>query len=236
MARLVRFLLAAVALPFAWGLSRSFVDVFRLMSTDGDGIVSPGALSVMAGFVLHLLLWMTCPKPVRLYVLGHELTHAFFGVLFGARVSNLRVGLQGGSVTLTKSNVLITLAPYFFPFYAILVMLAAFVVRVFVSPMPFPCAWLFAVGLAWCFHVCFTIRSLAQEQPDIKEYGYLFSYVFIWISNVLGMAVGIVCTTGISWRMFVRGLYARSLDAYSAVGVFFVWVYESLRALPVLQG
>jgi len=236
MARFLRFVLAVAAFPFAWGFSRVFVDVFREMSAGASAVVSVEVAALFAGFAAHLLIWSACPRPVRAYVLGHELTHALFGLLFGARVSNLRVGLRGGSVTLTKSNVLITLAPYFFPFYTILVVAAALVARCFVSPLPCPFAWLFAVGFTWCFHVCFTIRSVAQEQPDIEEYGRVFSYVFIWIFNVLGMTAGVVCTAGLPWRFFVRRLFVRCGDAYAAVGSFFVWGYESLRSLPVLQG
>lgn len=236
MVRFLGFLLALAVSPFAWGLSHAAFDVFRRIPASGGSVLAPGVVAMFLGIALQLLLWIFLPPPIRLYVLGHELTHAFWGKCFGARVSNLKVGLQGGSVTLTKSNVLITLAPYFFPFYTILIVLVALLVRMFVSPLPCPCVWLFAIGFTWCFHICFTLRSLAQRQPDIQECGNLFSYVFIWIFNVAGMAVWIVCTTEISWTTLWVRILARSGHAYAKVGSWFVWVYESLRTLPVLQG
>jgi len=235
MANFLRFVLALVALPLAWGLTWSCVEVFRGLSALGGGRFQLGDVFCVGGFVFAFVLLLIF-QPVRLYVLGHELTHALWGLLFGAKVSNLRVGLRGGSVMLTKSNVLITLAPYFFPFYTFLVIIAALVTRVFVSPLPGIPAWLFAVGATWCFHLFFTLRSLLQRQSDVDEYGKLFSYVFIWSCNVLGVAVALVATSNYSWTTFFRLLARRTLAAYSAVGAAGVWLYECVRALPFLQG
>ena len=147
MARFLRFVFALAALPFAYALALVFVDAFRLMPLSGSGFLPPGAVWLSAGFMLFLVSWVFLPAPVRLYVLGHELTHALWGLAFGAKPSNLKVGLKGGSVMLTKSNVWITLAPYFFPFWTAIVGLVALVVRCFVTPLPCPGAWLFAVVL-----------------------------------------------------------------------------------------
>ena len=236
MARFLRFVFALAALPFAYALALVFVDAFRLMPLSGSGFLPPGAVWLSAGFMLFLVSWVFLPAPVRLYVLGHELTHALWGLAFGAKPSNLKVGLKGGSVMLTKSNVWITLAPYFFPFWTAIVGLVALVVRCFVTPLPCPGAWLFAVGFTWCFHVCFTLRSLMQVQPDAQEYGYFFSYVFIWILNVAGVIAWIVCTSEVTWRAIGRSLVARTSSAYIAVAHCGVWLYESVRSFSVLQG
>ncbi|MBO7689122.1 MAG: hypothetical protein J6V72_22270 [Kiritimatiellae bacterium] len=201
------------------------------MPISGDAIFPTGALCLGAGFLFFLVLWIFLPAPVRVYVLGHELTHALWGLLFGARPSNLKVGLKGGSVTLTKTNVWITLAPYFFPFWTAVVGLFALVVRCFVSPLPFTGVWLFAVGFTWCLHVCFTLRSLLQSQPDIQEYGYVFSYVFIWIFNIAGVIAWIVCTSEVTWGAVWTRLAVRSARAYGLVGRGFLWIYESVRTL-----
>ena len=236
MARFLRFLCALAALPFAWALAFVFMDAFRLMPLSGEAIFPAGALCLAAGFLLFLVLWIFLPAPVRLYVLGHELTHALWGLFFGARPSRLKVGQKGGSVTLTKSNVWITLAPYFFPFWTAVVGLLALIVRFFASPLPFTGVWLFAVGFTWCFHVCFTLRSLLQSQPDIQEYGYVFSYVLIWIFNVAGVIAWIVCTSEVTWSAVWTRLVVRSERAYGVVGRGCLWIYECVRTLPFLQG
>ena len=235
MAGLLRFLLGVAGLPLAWGLTGACGAVFRGMPVFEDARFPLGDVSFLVGFVLCFVLLLVC-QPVRLYVLGHELTHALWGLVFGARVSNLRVGLRGGSATLTKSHVLITLAPSFFPFYTFLVILAALVARCFVSPLPAVPAWLSAVGATWCFHLFFTLRSLGQRQSDVEEYGRVFSYVFIWIFNVAGVAVALTAASGLAWGTCGRLVAGHVQAAYAFVGTAGIWLYECLRTLSVLQG
>lgn len=236
MLRFLCFLCAFAALPFAWALALVFVDAFRLMPMAGDELFPPGALFLSAGFLLFLALWIFRIAPMRLYVLGHELTHALCGLCFGAIPKNLKVGLKGGSVELTKSNLLITLSPYFFPFWTAVVGLVALITRAFVAPLPYVNVWLFAVGFTLSLHVCFTLRAILQEQPDLQEYGYVFSYVLIWIFNVAGVIAWIVCTSEVTWGAVWKRLLLRSANAYQAVARWGVWAYESVRSLPILQG
>ena len=96
MRRFFCFLLAIALLPCVWGVSRAFLDVFLLIPAAKGALVSAEMLSVMGGLATFLVVWIVLPAPVRLYVLGHELTHAVWGLAFGARVSNLKVGVSGG--------------------------------------------------------------------------------------------------------------------------------------------
>ena len=223
MARFLRLVLALAMLPLACGVTRTFVDVFRLIPASGDSIVPPGLLAVSAGVAAFLAAWVFLPAPVRLYVLGHEFTHAVWGLAFGARVSDLKVGVTGGSVRLTKSNVWITLAPYFFPFWTMAVVGLALAVRAVMhfthpgEPLPVPWLWMFAVGFTWSFHACFTIRSLMQPQPDVQEYGRIFSWTLILVCNILGVLAWIVCTTNISAAALFDCLWAHTVAAYAAV-------------------
>ena len=178
----------------------------------------------LAGFFDHF-------EPMRVYVLGHELTHALWGLLFGARVRNLKVSARGGSVQLTKSNLLITLAPYFFPFYTMVLLLAWGVTVCFVKPVPYPFLWLFGVGLTWSFHLCFTIHSLTLEQPDVQEYGRLFSYVVIFVMNLLCVGIWLVCVSDLTWAEAGRLLYARTLDFYVTL---YIWLRLGFRRLIAL--
>ena len=56
-----------------------------------------------------------------------------------------------------------------------------------------------------------------QAQPDIQEYGHLFSYVLIWLFNVAGVIVWIACTTEVSWRAVGSCMWARTAESYLAV-------------------
>ena len=217
----VRFVVALLGLPFVWALFLTFIDSFSLLPGPSEGLFSAEAVALFCGLAAFPAVWCFVPDPVRLYVLGHELAHAVVGLLFGARISNLKVGVKGGSVQLSKSNVWITLAPYFLPFWTMVVVAFAFVVRAVMhfthpgTPIPAPWAWMFAVGFTWSFHVCFTIRSLMQTQPDVQEYGRVFSWTFILACNLAGVLLWIVCTTGIPLRAMAGCLWVNVAAAYA---------------------
>ena len=135
MANFLRLLLGILLLPTCWGLTRTLADAI-LAANGGDGGVSAETVALLGGIAAFGLCWAALSHPVRAYVLGHELTHALWGLAFGARPSDLRVAASGGSVRLTKTNLLITLAPYFFPFYTFVVIVSALLTWAFVRPLP----------------------------------------------------------------------------------------------------
>ena len=214
MAGFLRFLFGVLLLPACWGVCRAFVHALAASS----GGFTVGTLSLLGGVLVFVFVWLALPRPVRTYVLGHELTHALWGLLFGAMPSDLRVSESGGSVRLSKSNVLITLAPYFFPFYTFLVIVAALVTYAFIRPLPAIPLWLFMIGFTWAFHVLFTIETLSHAQPDIKLYGRLFSWTFIFIVNVLIVLVWLACTTDLTFAALGGFLAQDVLAAYVGVG------------------
>src|SRR3990172_2311286 len=75
-----------------------------------------------AGGLTYLTVHLLFKKPVLTYVIGHELTHALFALLFGGSVKSIHASDRGGRVRLTKSHFLITLVPYFFLLYTFLVL------------------------------------------------------------------------------------------------------------------
>jgi len=216
MLRALRFLIGAALLPLCVAVSQALLDTLRSIPDTGV-LLSPETRTLLAGYFLWLGMWFFLPQPVRAYVVAHELTHAFWGLLFGARVSNLRVSSRGGSVRLTKTNLLITLAPYFFPLYTVLVILLYLLVGLFVRPMPLPHLWLFFVGLTWSFHVTFTLQSLMTNQPDIQEYGLIFSYTIIYLFNLAGVGLWIVCTTAATFDTFYASLLLHTSVLYVAL-------------------
>ena len=217
MAAFSRFLLGLVLLPACWGITRSLIDAISSAS-GAAGAFSAETVSLLGGIVAFALSWATLSHPVRTYVLGHELTHALWGLLFGARPSDVRVSESGGSVKLTKSNVFITLAPYFFPFYTFLVVVAALVTSAFLRPLPFLPLWMFLIGFTWAFHVLFTIETLSERQPDVKLYGRLFSWTFIYLVNVALVLAWLGTTTPVTFAEIFSSLALRLTSAYTALG------------------
>ena len=220
MANFLRLLVGISLLPLCWAFCRSLVDGLVVAAGGGSSMFSVESCSLLAGMAAFGFCWMTISHPVRAYVLGHELTHALWGLLFGARPSDVRVSENGGSVKLTKSNVVITLAPYFFPFYTFLVVVAGLITYAFLRPLPFLPLWLFAIGFTWAFHVLFTLETLSQRQPDVKLYGRIFSWSVILIINIALVLVWLASLTPLSFTEVWESLSERTLSAYLGVWEF----------------
>ena len=227
MANFLRMILGVLLLPMCWGVVRAFCDSVMASAGESGGITAE-SIALVGGKAALARCWMAVSHPVKTYVLGHELTHALWGLLFGAMPSKLRVSAAGGSVNLTKSNMLITLAPYFFPFYTFLVIVVALITSAFIRPLPCLPLWMFAVGFTWAFHALFTLETLAQRQPDVKLYGRIFSWVFIFLANVALILVFLASTTSLSFGQLGSFLMNRIIDAYVGVGLAavdaFKWV------------
>lgn len=214
MNRFFRLVAGLALIPLCVAMTLALLDLLRGLA---GGLFSPEVLWLGIGYTLWLVLWFVMPQPARAYVMAHELTHALWALLFGARIRKMKVTAKGGSVSLSKTNLLITLAPYFFPFYTVLVLLLRWLVGCFVQPVPMPYVWLFLVGLTWGFHLCFNVQSLLTRQPDILEYGRILSHAVIYIFNLLGILLWLICTTSISLSAVVAALLVRTAAAYSAV-------------------
>ena len=185
--RWVKFFVALFLLPACAGFTVVAWQAGRALLA-GTNLGS--ALAFGAGYLLWLLIFIVLPKPVRTYVLGHELTHAIWALLMGARVSGLSVRKSGGQVRTSKTNWAITLAPYFFPFYAVLLMAGFFIVHAIWDLTSYFWILFFLIGLGWSFHVTFTSMVLfTVSQPDVQSQGVLFSAVVIYLMNLLTMVV-----------------------------------------------
>ena len=225
MAGFLRLLLGLALLPACCGVLMSFLDSIPA-AAGSSGWLSAESIAALGGVAAFALCWIAVSHPVRAYVLGHELTHAIWGLMFGARPSDLRVGQNGGSVKLTKSNLLITLAPYFFPFYTFLVVIAALITYAFLRPLPCLPLWMFLIGFTWAFHLLFTIETLTRRQPDIKLYGRMFSWVFIFLVNAFIVMAFLAVTTPLTFGQLFDSLWNRTFSAYAAVVNFAIFILK----------
>jgi len=190
MARFFKMLVGVALLPMCRAVSMAVYSLYQASVDPAAGGVEGWALP--GGFLLWIALFFLLPRPFRTYVLGHELTHAMWALMMGGRVGKMRVGKNGGHVEVSKSNFLITLAPYFFPFYTFIVIALYFLAGIWLAVEPYRAWWLGAVGFTWAFHITFTIHMLAQRQPDVQEHGKIFSYAVIYLMNVLVISIWMV--------------------------------------------
>lgn len=183
---------------------------------------------LVAGFALWVLIYAALPRPVRTYVWAHELTHALWGWLMGARIRGFKVSRQGGHVRLTHTNFLITLAPYFFPLYTLLVILLHVALSLFYDMSLYAPIWLGWVGLTWGFHLTFTLSMLQLEQPDIQEHGRLFSYTVIYLFNLLGICLWIVTVSAMPVNLWMEVLGPHVYAPYEWIWDRAVYLIDAL--------
>jgi hypothetical protein len=177
----------------------------------------------ISGAACWIVIYLLLPKPMWVYVFGHELTHALWTWLFGGKVKGFKASASGGHVVVTKSNFLIALAPYFFPVYAVLVFLLFAAGNWAWNWHPYVVWFHLLVGMAYAFHVTLTWNALSGDQSDVSDQGYLFSTIIIFLGNAGVLLIGIP-------------LLAAKVNVWSAISWWFqettdVWVrlVKSLR-------
>jgi Peptidase M50B-like len=186
----IKFILAVLLLPVCAGAAMALENVLR-----AGGSADTTWIPILAGAACWLVIFVLLPKPMWIYVFGHELTHALWTWLFGGQVKKMKVTAKGGHVIISKTNFLIALAPYFFPLYAVLVVLAFAVGHLFWDWHNYLVWFDLLIGAAYAFHVSLTWHVLQTRQSDITSQGYLFSAVIIFLGNVCVLLLGIPLLT-----------------------------------------
>jgi len=206
-------IIAVLLLPLCIGAVKALWLVLR-QSGDATTIW----VAVLSGAACWVVIYSLLPKPMWVYVFGHELTHALWTWLFGGKVKKFKASAKGGHVIVTKNNFLISLAPYFFPLYAALVVGVFVMGRLIWNWEPYAVWFHLLLGAAYAFHVTLTWHILKTEQSDITQHGYLFSAVIIFLGNIgvlllgvplLAARVGVFKTLG--WWMECTGRVLQGL-------------------------
>lgn len=162
------------------------------------------------------------PRPLRVYVFGHELTHAIWVWLMGGRVMHFKVRRDGGHIITDTNNFLIALAPYFYPLYSLAVIALYGVVSIFYNVETFTPLLFGLLGLTWCFHMSFSIWMIPKGQSDLTYHGTFFSLVVIYVMNILLLlALLILAAPEVTLTAFARELL-RNTEEMS------VWLWSGL--------
>lgn len=205
MPKWVKFIIAVLLLPVCAGAARALWLVLRA-GYGADTVWVP----LLAGAACWIVIFLLLPKPMWVYVFGHELTHALWTWLFGGQVKKMKVTSKGGHVVISKTNFVIALAPYFFPLYTAIV-IAAFALGNLIWNWREYVVWFhLLVGAAYAFHVTLTFHVLQTRQSDITSQGYLFSGVVIFLGNVSVLLFGIPLLTARVGILNALGWWAES--------------------------
>jgi hypothetical protein len=190
--RWFKFVIALFLLPSCAIVTQTFFTVFaratvnqRLWAGEEFWFFSLGAL-------LWLIAFFGLPRPMLVYVFGHELTHALWVWMMGGRVSRFRVGREGGHIITDRNNFWIALAPYFFPLYSIVAIAAYGAANLFVNIQQYGRLLYAVIGVTWAFHFTFTCWMIPKKQSDLSDHGTLFSLVVIYLMNLLLLSVMLI--------------------------------------------
>jgi hypothetical protein len=181
--KIIKIMLGILLLPFCLGFTWQFGSTVFSIPYKADV-----PYYFVAGSLTYLTVHVLFRKPILTYVFGHELTHALFALLFGGSVKAFRATERGGQVTITKSNFLITLAPYFFPLYTFVALLL-YLIPGAAEARSAAGILVFLAGATFSFHLVLTVFFLGADQKDIREQGAVFSYPLIYLFNVLFAAL-----------------------------------------------
>lgn len=216
MPKWAKFIIAILLLPVCIGAGSALWMVIR-----SSGSADATWVPLLAGAACWAAIYLLLPKPMWIYVFGHELTHAVWTWLCGGKVKRFKASSSGGHVVISKSNFLIALAPYFFPLYAVLVVLLFLAGHLIWNWQHFLVWFHLLLGAAYAFHVSLTFHVLQTKQTDITGQGYLFSAVVIFLGNVIVLLFGIP-------------LLAAKVDVLTALGWWFECIGEVFHRLGKL--
>lgn len=202
-----------------WSLLRPFKDV------------PEGSFYFFGGVASYFAFQWVFFRPIRTYVFGHELTHALAAWMTGGHVKHFHVSKKGGSVSVTKTNFFVALAPYMIPLYSLILLGVFFGIGYFHSLRTYWPIFLWLLGLTIGFHMALTTFALRQNQPDLKTSGKFLSAVIIYLGNSASVVLmlGILFPKTVSWGQFLRLSGQQTVTAVRQIG-------HGIIAIPPLLG
>jgi hypothetical protein len=226
----VKFIFAVFLLPMCGVLTQTFFTAFARATVTQRLWAGEEFWFFSLGAVLWLIAFFGLPRPILIYVLGHEVTHALWVWLMGGRVSQFRVGPDGGHVVTSKANFWIALAPYFFPIYSILTIAIYGGLSFFLNVQPYGRLLYAVIGATWAFHLTFTCWMIPKNQTDLTDQGTFFSLVVIYLMNLLLLSVMLILASRqITFESF-------GADLLTNLGSFVTWIMELFAQLRVKIG
>jgi len=230
-------------IPFAIIFTDAFFHTLSHAMADGKGVpfwmkheflmFSLGAVLWFAWLGISVWKWRE-PRPIYLYVLGHELTHAAVATMFLGRVNRFHATSDGGYIETNRYNFLIALAPYLWPFYSIPVLAIWSLSLLVPSLVHYREFFLVALGGTWMFHLTFTLWMLPKGQTDFHGPGLLFSFMLIYTVNVILLTGALVSLAhSVGWKVYFSQLWSSGLNFYQGLADWLVaagdWVSGLVR-------
>ena len=215
MRKALKTAIGIIFLPIVASTSLAFYRQFGNMEV----VFTKGQQYFLFGIIAYGLLQLFLCKPVYLYVLGHEAVHVLATWLCLGKVTSFKVTSQGGSAQTSKSNLFISLSPYFVPIYSIAAAVVYYIISdSFFAGLLAQSYFMFLLGVTLAFHIVMTVDTLKTRQTDLVKAGYLTSAILIYVMNlvIISGVLGLLFKT-FSFRSFMSNAYFLSIDIYKAI-------------------
>lgn len=226
---LLRSVVTLVLVFLAFITTTTFFEGISAVEGRGFWFTAPVYFFIIGAALWFVFRWGFPDGLLYFYVFGHELTHVVFIYLCGGKVyGDIRVSIRGGHVVTNKTNWLISLSPYFVPFYTVIVALGFLFARLFMdlgntyyigwqSVQPL---YLFyaLIGFTWTMHIFFTLTMILRDQPDLHMNGTILSLLSIYLVNsVIVMAFVASASEILTLRDFVELWSANARNAVNLI-------------------
>jgi len=182
--RSINFLKYPIALTFTF-LTLEFVNVLFSIFIEiyQDFMIYQNFFMGMGAYIIGTILFKT-QKGNWFLTIEHELTHTLFALLTFHKIIDFKASDKHGGYMqysgVGGGNWLITIAPYFFPTFSMFI-----IVFIYFFEPKFYSFLVMLLGYSTLYHIHSTYYETTLSQPDIKEVGLIFSFLFLPGANLL---------------------------------------------------
>ncbi len=149
--------------------------------------------SLFHGVGAYFVLWIVVFKNSNgkwFLTIEHELTHTLFALLTFHKIVDFKATDSfGGHMQFSGvggGNWLITIAPYFFPTFSMIIIGFIYLAQSQYYPI-----LITLLGYSIVYHIHSTYMETSSQQPDIEEVGLTFSLLFLPAANLFAL-IGIL--------------------------------------------
>jgi len=174
-------------------------------------------------FYLALKILASARSNMSMQILAHEFTHIFFALLTFHRVVHIHLNMDesGGAMGFKgRGNWLIVVGPYFFPLFLFFMILGI----TFFSNKIAGGYWINGVlGYFFAYHVESIAIQIHGEQPDFKEVGFPFCWLFLPGANIFVCSIVLIFNNGgwLAVEKYLQLLYKLNVENITTLISFF---------------
>jgi hypothetical protein len=200
---------------------------------DTSLLIIPHVETALVGFVSGALFWIVMRHRLGFFgVFEHEFTHLVMGLLMFQKPEAFFATAKRGHVRVGGKNFLVDLAPYYFPTFSVILLLAFPLLKEWAYPIYFP-----VLGFITGYHLVSQIFDFKFYQGDIRASGRTFSVFFCLFASILTFGFIFAFVVGGyrgGWQFLKAGLpEAGRLLTLGWMYLRELWEFATERPAPV---